>query len=77
LRDLQTALAAGCQPHLVRGDRLAAAPADRLEEMLAEAPGARVHEDLAAFADWLLDEERRQRAQRGEPVDPDSRPAPL
>lgn len=77
LRDLQTALAAGCRPHLVRGDRLAAAPADRLEEMLAQAPGARVHEDLAAFVDWLLDEERRSRAERGETPEPDSRPMPL
>lgn len=77
LRDLQTALAAGCQPHLVRGDRLAAAPADRLEELLAAAPGARVHEDLAAFVDWLLDDERRSRAERGETPEPDSRPMPL
>jgi D-glycero-D-manno-heptose 1,7-bisphosphate phosphatase len=77
LRDLQTALAAGCQPHLVRGDRLAAAPPDRLEEMLAEAPGARVHDDLAAFVDWLLDEERRGRTERGETPEPDSRPSPL
>lgn len=77
LRDLQTALAAGCQPHLVRGDRLAAVPADRLEEVLAAAPGARVHEDLAAFVDWLLDDERRSRAERGEALEPDSRPVPL
>ncbi len=77
LRDLQTAAAAGCQPHLLRGDRLASLPPGRADELLAEVPGARVHEDLAAFADWLIETERRQRAGRGEAVEPDSRPLPL
>lgn len=54
LRDLQTAQAAGCVPHLVRGDRLAALGEDQLQEVLAQVPGAQVHEDLAAFADALL-----------------------
>jgi D-glycero-D-manno-heptose 1,7-bisphosphate phosphatase len=54
LRDLQTAQAAGCVPHLVRGDRLAALSETQLQEMLAQVPGARLHDDLAAFADALL-----------------------
>ena len=54
LRDLQTAQAAGCVPHLVRGDRLAALGEAQLQEVLTQVPGARVHDDLAAFADALL-----------------------
>jgi D-glycero-D-manno-heptose 1,7-bisphosphate phosphatase len=77
LRDLQTAQAAGCQPHLVRGDRLAALPAGVAEELLAQVPNARVHEDLCHFADWLLQHERQQRSERGESVEPESRPVPL
>ncbi|MFN8851183.1 MAG: D-glycero-beta-D-manno-heptose 1,7-bisphosphate 7-phosphatase [Inhella sp.] len=64
LRDLQTAQAAGCVPHLVRGDRLAALTEAQLQEMLAQVPGARLHDDLAAFAEDLLaadaDEEARE-----------------
>jgi D-glycero-D-manno-heptose 1,7-bisphosphate phosphatase len=54
LRDLQTAQSAGCVPHLVRGDRLAALGEAQLQEVLAQVPGAKVHEDLAAFAEALL-----------------------
>ena len=32
---------------------------------------------VAAFVDWLLDAERRSRAERGETTEPDSRPMPL
>lgn len=77
LRDLQTAQAAGCQGHLVRGDRLGAVPESTLKELLAQVPGARVHADLAAFADWLLHHERRQRMERGEAVGTDSQAVPL
>jgi D-glycero-D-manno-heptose 1,7-bisphosphate phosphatase len=49
LRDVQAALAAGCEPHLVRTGRAAAlAPAD-----LASQP-AQVHDSLAAFAQSVL-----------------------
>ncbi len=54
LRDLQTAQAAGCVPHLLRGDRLAALSEAQIQEVLGQVPGARVHDDLAAFADVLL-----------------------
>lgn len=72
LRDLQTAHAAGCIPHLLRGDRLASVPEDRIAELLAQVPGAREHQDLAAFADWLIHEERRERAARGEALERDT-----
>jgi D-glycero-D-manno-heptose 1,7-bisphosphate phosphatase len=77
LRDLQTATAAGCQPHLVRGDRLTGLPEARIEELLQQVPGARVHRDLAAFVDWLLHEERRWRQERGEVLEAASGPMPL
>lgn len=54
LRDLQTAQAAGCVPHLLRGDRLAALSEAQIQEVLGQVPGARVHDDLAAFAEVLL-----------------------
>jgi len=52
LRDLQAGAAVGCSPHLVltgKGEKLKGQP------IPAEFPeGTRVHEDLGAFADWLL-----------------------
>ena len=72
LRDLQTAQAAGCVPHLVRGDRLATVPPHLVDELLAQVPGAHVHRDLTAFADWLLQFERRGRAARGERLEVDT-----
>lgn len=72
LRDLQTAQAAGCVPHLVRGDRLASVPPHLVEELLAQVPGAHVHQDMTAFADWLLQSERRERAARGERLEVDT-----
>jgi D-glycero-D-manno-heptose 1,7-bisphosphate phosphatase len=51
-RDLLAGAAAGCEPHLVltgKGAALKGLP------LPAEFPaGTRVHEDLAAFADWLV-----------------------
>jgi D-glycero-D-manno-heptose 1,7-bisphosphate phosphatase len=61
-RDLQAALAAGCQPHLVCTGRAGALDESQLEKIVAAAPGTQVHKDLAAFADWLL---HRERAERG------------
>ncbi|MBH9551288.1 D-glycero-beta-D-manno-heptose 1,7-bisphosphate 7-phosphatase [Inhella gelatinilytica] len=58
LRDLQTAAAAGCVPHLVQGDRLAGIDDERLHAMVSEVVGARLHADLAAFAEWLLHTDR-------------------
>ncbi len=56
LRDLQTAQAAGCPPHLVRSGRAAALDAEQLQAMLDQVPGTLVHADLAAFATHLLEQ---------------------
>jgi len=52
LRDLQAGAAVGCTPHLVltgKGEKL------KGQALPAEFPaGTYVHEDLSAFADWLL-----------------------
>ena len=54
LRDLQAARAAGCEPHLVLSGRAAGLSEDSLRDILSQVPRARVHADLAAFADFLL-----------------------
>jgi D-glycero-D-manno-heptose 1,7-bisphosphate phosphatase len=73
LRDLQAAAAAGCPAHLVRTGRAAPWDAATLERALEQSPGAAVHKDLAAFADFLL---HRERLARGLP-DHDSSPGAL
>ncbi len=71
LRDLQTAQAAGCVPHLVLSSRLGQFDDEQLRQMLAQVPGSRVHADLQAFADHLIQSERRARADaRGESLQP-------
>lgn len=73
LRDLQTAQAAGCIPHLVRSDRLGALDETQLAALLAQVPGSRVHANLSAFAESLIQQERRSRADaRGEILRPDT-----
>jgi D-glycero-D-manno-heptose 1,7-bisphosphate phosphatase len=73
LRDLQTAQAAGCRPHLVRGDRLGAMADEQLAALIAQVPGAQLHNDLSAFAEAVIQAERRQRADaRGEVLTPDT-----
>ena len=54
LRDLQTAQAAGCEPHLVLSGRAAGLSADALLAIISQVPGTHVHADLGAFADHLL-----------------------
>jgi D-glycero-D-manno-heptose 1,7-bisphosphate phosphatase len=73
LKDAQTALAAGCFPHLVLGDRLGSMDEEQLASLLNQVPGTRVHASLAAFADDLLLQERRAKAAaRGEPIEADT-----
>jgi D-glycero-D-manno-heptose 1,7-bisphosphate phosphatase len=55
LRDLLTAQAAGCPPHLVRSGRAAALDDAQLQSMVEQVPGTVVHHDLAAFATHLLE----------------------
>ena len=54
LRDLEAAAAAGCQPHLVRTGRAAMVHEAELLQWQQAVPGTQIHDDLSAFADWLL-----------------------
>jgi D-glycero-D-manno-heptose 1,7-bisphosphate phosphatase len=54
LRDLKAAVAGGCQPHLVRTGRAAAMDDEQLQALAQQVPGLRVHHDLAALAESLL-----------------------
>jgi D-glycero-D-manno-heptose 1,7-bisphosphate phosphatase len=54
LRDLLAAQAAGCEPHLVLTGRAAALDEAAIQHMLQQVPTARVHGDLAALVDFLL-----------------------
>jgi D-glycero-D-manno-heptose 1,7-bisphosphate phosphatase len=55
LRDLSTAHAAGCEPHLVLSGRAALLDDEQQREMLQRVPGARVHADLGTFTEFLLE----------------------
>jgi D-glycero-D-manno-heptose 1,7-bisphosphate phosphatase len=67
LGDLQTAQAAGCMPHLIRSDRLGPLDDTQLAELVAQVPGTKVHASLSAFAEQLIQQERRAKADaRGE-----------
>jgi D-glycero-D-manno-heptose 1,7-bisphosphate phosphatase len=72
-RDLQAAQAAGCEPHLVRTGRAAALSAEQLAQWVGAIEGVAVHDDLAAFAEFLLHREHRRLGVVGE----DSQPGPL
>lgn len=61
MRDIQTARAAGCVPHLLRGDRLGALSLVQIMDMVAQVPGTVVHEDLAAFAEYVVQLDRHAR----------------
>ena len=52
LRDLQAGVAAGCEPHLVLTGK--GAPFRGRELPDTYPPGTHVHEDLGAFAEWLI-----------------------
>jgi D-glycero-D-manno-heptose 1,7-bisphosphate phosphatase len=51
-RDLQAGVVLGCQPHLVLTGKAAGLDPQALPE--GYPAGTRVHQDLAAFADWLI-----------------------
>jgi D-glycero-D-manno-heptose 1,7-bisphosphate phosphatase len=55
LRDLQAARSAGCEPHLVRSGRAAALTDAQVVEIVQQVPMTEVHDDLADFADHLLE----------------------
>jgi D-glycero-D-manno-heptose 1,7-bisphosphate phosphatase len=78
LRDLQTAQAAGCIPHLLRSDRLGQMDEAQLAALVAQVPGTLVHANLGAFAEYLIQRERRAKADaRGETLLPDTSPGDL
>ena len=54
LRDLRAAVAAGCEPHLIRCGRAAELDATQAQQFAEQVPGLRIHASLSAFADHLL-----------------------
>jgi D-glycero-D-manno-heptose 1,7-bisphosphate phosphatase len=66
LRDMQAGNAAGCPTHLVRTGNGGLLDNLQLAELLRLVPGTQVHEDLGAFADWMIHNERKQRGLSGE-----------
>ncbi len=69
LRDLQAGAAVGCHTHFVRSGKAARLDDAEVAAVLALVPGARAHRGLAAFAQELLHDERRD---RGLPAGEDS-----
>ncbi len=65
LRDLQAGAAVGCAPHLVRTGKAARLDAAQIEALCAQVPGTQVHDDLAAFVESLIQQERLQRGLSG------------
>eukprot|EP01038_Epipyxis_sp_PR26KG_P020348 gene20348-28812_t len=61
LRDLQAGAAAGGPTHLVRTGKSAHLDGRGLATILDAVPGTHAHADLAAFAEWLIRQERQQR----------------
>ena len=66
LRDLQAGAALGCEPHLVRTGKAAVMNDEQLAQMVAAVPGTFVHADLKAFAEFVVQRERRERGASGE-----------
>ena len=66
LRDLQAGVAVGCKPHLVRTGKAGRLDALQLEALCAQVPGTQVHADLAAFAEYIIREERSSHGHSGE-----------
>ena len=65
LRDLQAGAAVGCPPHLVRTGKGAALTDEQIDEIRRLVPGTRVHADLAAFAEHMVQGERAVRGASG------------
>ena len=65
LRDLQAGSAAGCPTHLVRTGKAAELDEAGIEWICRQVPGTRVHADLAAFAEHLIQRERALRGAAG------------
>ena len=78
LTDLLTAQNAGCIPHLVLTGPFGSLSAEELAKLLVQVPQARVHDDLASFAEAIVQEERRRVAEeRGQALTPDTQAGDL
>ena len=66
LRDLLAGAVMGCRTHLVRTGKGARMDAPQIEALCAQVPGTQVHADLAAFAEHMILEERKERGESGE-----------
>jgi D-glycero-D-manno-heptose 1,7-bisphosphate phosphatase len=66
LRDVQAGQAAGCPTHLVRTGKAGMLDEAELAVMLQQVPGTKVHADLGAFADAIIQEERALRGLKGD-----------
>jgi D-glycero-D-manno-heptose 1,7-bisphosphate phosphatase len=66
LRDLQAGAAAGSPTHLVRTGKAAKLGEAQIQAICAQVPGTLVHDDLAAFAEWMIRQERERRLAAGE-----------
>ncbi len=67
LGDLQAGTSAGCAAHFVRTGKGASLDDAGVDDVLARVPGTIAHADLAAFAQHLLQGERRGRGDADEP----------
>jgi D-glycero-D-manno-heptose 1,7-bisphosphate phosphatase len=78
LTDLLTAQNAGCIPHLVLTGPFGTLSTEELANLLVQVPRARVHDDLANFAETIVQDERRRIAeQRGQALTPDTQAGDL
>jgi D-glycero-D-manno-heptose 1,7-bisphosphate phosphatase len=66
LRDLQAGAAAGCPTHLVLTGNAGQLEPALLAALLEQVPGTQVHDDLGAFADALIQQERQLKGFVGE-----------
>ena len=65
LRDLQAGAVLGCEPHLVRTGKVARLDEAGIAAIAAQVPGTRVHDDLAAFVEFLARRETQEGAPQG------------
>jgi D-glycero-D-manno-heptose 1,7-bisphosphate phosphatase len=78
LTDLLTAQNAGCVPHLVLTGPFGRLSPEALANVLSQVPQAQVHDDLASFAETLIQQQRRRAAEaRGQALTPDTQAGDL
>ena len=60
-RDLQAGIALGCETHLELTGKASTLDEPQLDQWLVHLPGTTVHDDLAAFADFIIELDRRRK----------------